>query len=153
MEAGLCMDGKRRINHVSSVTSYLMRHLKQKGCKEHNGGHQMFHGLSSGYLAVYDNKKTSFVWERAAGSEEKYCTAKKRRRKLGKMLLQSFYAFVHRVFAKKCWPINGQRRLGSVGLHNYWNVIEIAIWPSAISKSRELQFFDEGKMCDNIIMN
>lgn len=101
MEAGLCMDGKRRINHVSSVTSYLMRHLKQKGCKEHNGGHQMFHGLSSGYLAVYDNKKTSFVWERAAGSEEKYCTAKKRRRKLGKMLLQSFYAFVHRVLCQE----------------------------------------------------
>ncbi len=30
------------------------------------------------------------------------------------------------------------------------HVIEIAIWPSATSKSQELQFFDKGKMCHNI---
>ena len=155
MQAGLCTDSKRRIDHVSSVTSYPTRHNKQRDIRT------QWRTSNVSWSVFW---LCSCLWQQ----EDKLCLRKgcrqwgkilhcqKKPREFGKMQLQSFKAFEHWVLCREV--LTNQRTatflsLGSVGLHNYWNVIEIAIWPSAISKSQELQFFDEGQMFDNILMN
>lgn len=143
MQAGLCTDGKRCINHVSSVTSYLTQHSKQRDIRTQ----WRTSNVSWSVFWLY-----SRLWQQ----EDKLCLRKgcrqwgkilhcqKKTREFGKMLLQSFKAFVHWVLCREV--LTNQRTvtfqsLGSVGLHNYWNVTEIAIWPSAISKLQKLHFW------------